>query len=72
MMCFDKPIGAIALGAALCFAGGAFAQTSGSPYFYRLEKTSGVYYAPGTPSSRQPPRWNRPLPELRQARRLMQ
>lgn len=49
MMCFDKPIGAIALGAALTFAGAALAQAPGSPYFYRLEHAPGVYYIPGTP-----------------------
>ncbi len=49
MMCFDKTIGALALGAALTFAGAAFAQAPGSPYFYRLEHTRGVYYIPGTP-----------------------
>jgi hypothetical protein len=49
MMCFDKPVGAIALGAALTLAGAAFAQAPGSPYFYRLEHSRGVYYLPGTP-----------------------
>jgi hypothetical protein len=49
MMCFDKPIGAIALGALLTFASAAFAQAPGSPYFYPLEHSRGVYYAPGTP-----------------------
>lgn len=49
MTCFDKPIGAIALGAALTFGGAAFAQAPGSPYFYRFEQARGVYYMPGTP-----------------------
>jgi hypothetical protein len=49
MMCFDKPIGALALGAALAIGGAAFAQAPGSPYFYRFEHARGVYYIPGTP-----------------------
>jgi hypothetical protein len=49
MMCFDKPIGALALGAALAIGSAAFAQAPGSPYFYRFEHNPGVYYTPGTP-----------------------